>query len=229
MPKPRRRTDLRRRGPQREPYDRILIVCEDTRSARGYFEEIRREWHLSPVNIVVRPSDDGTDPRSVVCYAHDLFSEENNDYDVVYCVFDRDQHETFGQALDLIKKWNLSFQSALVDADGSPRSRFRPIVSDPCFEFWLLLHYRYTDRPYGPTGSRSPCEDLIHDLKEYIKDYDKGSGGVFARTAEYLPVALEHARRRARRADADGTTNPRTDIHLLIQHLDDLRLRTSHP
>lgn len=235
MPKPirkgksrsRRSADLHRRGPGREPYDRILIVCEDTKSARLYFEEIRREWRLSPVNIGVRPSVYGTDPESVVRYARARFDEEGEDYDVVYCVFDRDQHATFGQALALVKTYNEGVSPRSIGGDGAIRARFRSIVSDPCFEFWLLLHYKYTDKPYISTGARSSCEDLVRDLKACIVDYRKGCSGMFARTASLLSTACDHARRRARRADADGTTNPGTEVHLLIEHLDELRRAVS--
>ncbi len=38
--------DLKRKTPNRPPYDRILIVCEGAKTEVNYFEEIRQEARL---------------------------------------------------------------------------------------------------------------------------------------------------------------------------------------
>ncbi len=43
------------------------------------------------------------------------------------------------------------------------------LINNPCFEFWLLLHFQQTSRPYNT------CNEVIRDLKKYIPGYDKNA------------------------------------------------------
>ena len=57
-----------RRGPQREPYDLVLIVCEGAKTEPYYFEGLKRVWRLSNANVHVR-SAGASDPPNLVAYA----------------------------------------------------------------------------------------------------------------------------------------------------------------
>ena len=80
-----------RSGPNREPHDRVLIVCEGKRTEPLYFREIADRYRLSTANIKVIGS--GAGPRTVV-------RADRKERDRVYCVFDRDEHATFQTACD---------------------------------------------------------------------------------------------------------------------------------
>lgn len=67
---------LRRRGPTREPYDRIL----------------------SSANIEIAENDEGSNPINVVDCAIKRYRSDRG-YDRVYCVFDRDRHARYREAL----------------------------------------------------------------------------------------------------------------------------------
>ena len=69
--RPRRRSQLRRKPPTREPYDRVLIVCEDAKTEAAYFRELMDHHRLSTANIegVVGR---GLDPRFLVKQAKEL-------------------------------------------------------------------------------------------------------------------------------------------------------------
>ena len=82
---PRRR--LARPGPKREPYDRVLIVCEGKRTEPLYFQGLADRYRLNMTNIVVVGS--GSDPRTVVRkakvhelveYLQSLKSESDTNY-----------------------------------------------------------------------------------------------------------------------------------------------------
>jgi len=62
--RPRGRSRLRRNAPQREPYDRVLIVCEDAKAAPAYFRELTDRYRLSTANVAIVGS--GSDPRFLV-------------------------------------------------------------------------------------------------------------------------------------------------------------------
>ena len=59
------------------------------------------------------------------------------------------------------------------------------ILSAPCFELWLLLHFEFTDRPYTSVpGGRSACDDVIEQLQRHIPDYRKN-------TTDYLKLVMD--------------------------------------
>ena len=119
----RRRPEKRfaRRGPTREPYDRVLIVCEGERTEPLYLGELADHYRLSTANFKVVGR--GADPKTVVREAKEQLRNENSlgeNFDRVYCVFDRDEHARFLEACNEAR------------ASGLMLAR-----SWPCFEFWL--------------------------------------------------------------------------------------------
>lgn len=200
----------RRRKKPREPYDVVLIVCEGAKTEPAYFTALKNELRLSSANIRICGKECGSAPLSVVDYAIGEF-RKSGDYDRVYCVFDKDRHESYAAAIDKVlrTKWRGS-------------AKIVPITSVPCFEYWLLLHFADTARPYGASASFSPCEELLKDLKTYISDYEKGSD-VFRITYPLVDQAIMRAEVRDRNCAADGTDNPSTKMYQLVTYLQSLK------
>ena len=208
MAKRRPRNRSVRSGPKREPYDRVLIVCEGQRTEPLYFQDIVDRYRLSIANIKVIGS--GADPRTVVREAkkeRDRERRRGDKFDRVYCVFDRDEHATFQTACDeagasglcLTKSW-------------------------PCFEFWLRLHFEFSRQPYGRSGGRSPAENCVEDVRCFLPHYAKAAGGVFFDLEDRLEVAKARAARVLDDARATGAFNPSTEIHELVEYLQSLKL-----
>src|SRR4051812_17565053 len=94
----RRAEEMRRTRGNRATFDRLLIVCEGKKTEPNYFEDIRQELRLPRAEVRVLHSDAGTEPRQIVDYAEKIFLEDPS-FDVVYAVFDRDEHKTYHDAL----------------------------------------------------------------------------------------------------------------------------------
>lgn len=209
----RNRQSLARRGPKREPYDRVLIVCEGEKTEPYYFRELIAAWQLSGANVEIK-GDGGSAPNSVVEYAIELF-ERSPDYDRVYCVFDRDGHARFAAAVQRVR------DHALVKMQGKTacgNAHFEAITSIPCFEYWILLHFEYT------TSHMARFANVRPRLRGYegLAGYDKGARGLFAATQPRLETALTHADRANRAAEAANTDNPTTKMPSLIRFLREL-------
>jgi hypothetical protein len=218
--KERTKAKLRRKKARRDPLDVVLIVCEDEKAAPNYMIDLRDDLGLNPANVVIT-GDCGSSPDSVALDAIRRFEEEP-DFDRVYCVFDRDQHDSYKKALDRIHA------KTLRKRNGNP-ALFRGITSVPCFEYWLLLHYGYNTAPFHPTQSRSPCEAVIAALKQGpIHDYEKALRGVYERTKSRLQQAIDNAERAAKAASAVGTDNPSTYVHELVKDLIELAERKNN-
>ena len=62
QPKERQKNGLARKREKRSTYDRILIVCEGTKTEPNYFKEIQVHFRLQTANVQVEPSQLGTSP-----------------------------------------------------------------------------------------------------------------------------------------------------------------------
>jgi hypothetical protein len=201
---------LQRRGPQRQPYDRVLIACEDKVATPRYLFGLVRHLGISSANIEIAPHQ-GSAPRSVVDAALAAFSRDP-DFDQVYCVFDKDTHPTYDEACQRIASTPLKRRKD--DGNGKPVV-FEAVPSVPCFEFWLLLHFRRTTAPMPRYA------DVIPHLTAHpgFADYDKGRTDTFALTAHRLDTAVQNANHVNAAAAAAGTDNPTTRIGDLVERL----------
>jgi hypothetical protein len=114
---------------KKNPYDVILIICEGSKSEPYYFEGLKKQYRLSNANILIT-SAAGSDPLNIVKLAQKELSSDH--YDKIFCVFDRDGHKTFDEALKLA-----------VNSEQGRSGRIKCITSIPCFEVWVLLHFLF--------------------------------------------------------------------------------------
>lgn len=217
--KERHRRKLERKLGKRASYDRILIVSEGSKTEPQYFKEIRAAYRLHTANIEVQPSELGTQPVQVVNYARELFEHGNPHrkirpqvYEQVYAVFDRDDHPSYFEALELAKSLDGKLRN-----DAKQPVAFHAIASVPCFELWLLLHYEEIQHSLHR-------DDVISRLRKYIPGYTKGESGNFEITRKFLDGAQARAQKLAIQGNAFDDTKPYTDINKLVALL--LSLKT---
>jgi len=204
--------DLLRKLKKKSPYDRVLIVSEGSKTEPNYFQDMIDCLKLNTANVEV-DGKSGSSPISVVIYAKRRCADERrkgNAFDRVFCVFDKDTHTSYIPALDVIKTTR-------------PKNVFQAINSVPCFEYWLLLHFKFTTKPFSLSGSRSSCDYLVRDLKEYLNDYSKGASGLYKKLKDKTAEAISRSKRALDQAREAGTDNPTTHIHELVEYLSKLK------
>lgn len=164
--------------------------------------------------VIVIAEHIGTDPKNVVLAAKKanndrkklVESDEEDEFDEVWVVFDTEgpQHsrgEAVRNAIEQAK--NLKFHTA---------------VSNPCFEFWLLLHF---ERYVKTIADGKACFKL---LKRHLPKYTKGTDA-YASTREHVQKAITNAKQIFReRGDQKEATHPCdlhpcTEVYRLIQSL----------
>jgi hypothetical protein len=80
QPKHRQATrDLKRRAAVRQPYERLLIVCEGEKTEPQYLSEIQRAYRLATAHVQVLHSQFGTEPQQVLEYALTVFKNGDRD------------------------------------------------------------------------------------------------------------------------------------------------------
>ncbi len=206
--------ELRRGAARRAVYEKVLIVCEGSKTEPLYFGEIKDAFEISTANIRIS-GDCGSDPLSVVRHGEHLYAEEkrtspSDPYDRVYFVFDKDSHATFQQAMERIQAIK-------------PRGVFYAVPSIPSFEYWLLLHYEYTTAPFIRTGNKSAGDMVIASLRRYWPEYAKAAKGVFSHLCHQLSGAKVYAARSLAEAARLGSDNPSTRVHELVDYLQNMK------
>ena len=203
---------LQRRKPARAPYAKVLIVCEGEKTEPLYFNGLRDRYRLSSTNIEVT-GECGSSPLDVFNHAKHRYNEENkagDPFDKVYCVFDKDNHASYEQALDRIQR-------------ARPLNTYSAIPSVPSFEYWLLLHFICLTRPYMPLPGNSASRQVLTELQRHYPEYRKGLDSVFETLFGNLEDAKRNAARGLMQVQAANTDNPSTYAHFLVEYLQQIK------
>lgn len=165
----RKHSDLRRRPAIREPKPRFTLFCEGERTEPDYFKALARAHPAILLEIKPSAGVPGTLARRAIAHRADGKKaarrrggvDSYEELDETWAVFDRDEHPSYKEAIDLCHSHNI----------GVARS-------NPCFELWLILHETGFDRPddrhevqrhlrtlrpeYDPNGAKTvACHELI--------------------------------------------------------------------
>ena len=202
---------IRRPEPFKNPQRAILIATEDEQSARLYFEGFKKE--LRAHRVVVIADHEGSDPGSVVDAAKHARANRNaqveegleDPFEEVWVVFDTEGPQ------------NLQRQNAAKNAIEQCRQLgFNTAVSNPSFEFWFLLHFKYHVQLIA--NAASACRLLRKHIRGYSKNTD-----CFPILRDKLDVAVRHAsqivRERCAGREHPCDCHPSTQVHLLVKSL----------
>jgi hypothetical protein len=194
---------LARGKPFRQIRKSFLIACEDSKSAPSYFKSFGNELRPHFIQVEIAPYQ-GSDPKNVVLAAKKV--AEERDFSEVWCVFDVEG--------TLHPNRRSQIKQAIEQAR---QLRFKTAVSNPSFEYWILLHFHPTTELFQ-NGTA-----VIQALKKYYKSYDKGEC-CYQVVREHTDTAIAHAKRLFRercKAHADDPCEclPCTQVHILIETL----------
>lgn len=196
---------LSRSNPRRDPYPRVLLVCEGSVTEKEYFRDLRALGRI-PVTFEFVT---GMGPKALVDSAiekklqAESLSKRTKDsfdiYDSVWVIFDVDEHP---HILDSKKR--------------ALKHGIRLAISNPCFELWVLLHF--SDQ------RRCILRDKVQKLcRKYIKGYKKRLP-----CSELFPQLSAAIQRAQNLRDWHSTRmtdgeNPSTDVDQLVQFIQDIR------
>jgi hypothetical protein len=181
----------------RDPIPTFLIVCEGAKTEPNYF----RSFPVStrPEITIVGA---GCETIAVVNKAIELM--ENQKFDRVWCVFDRDPSNHNNTAP--------RFRKALQVAE---KENIKVAYSNECFELWYLLHFHLFS-----TGV--PRSDYKKKLDKLLGcNYEKNSDDMYARLEDTQHQAIKHAKTLLASYDPHDpeSDNPVTTVHVLVEEL----------
>lgn len=188
---------------------RLLILCEDGKSSKLYFEAFKRDEKLkrdlASVSIeVVHPKDHS--PLGLVIEAKAKVQKarrDRNPYNEIWIVLDKDHHANIDKAIDFAhaNKYNIA-------------------LSVICFEYWVLLHFEKTCKAFNK------CDDIIHYIrKNHFPTYLKKENA-YDDLKDKVNHAIENGKRVVKQNKTDIERGIKlyelsayTDVHLLVQRL----------
>ena len=184
-----------------DPKPIILVVSEGEVTEPEYLRGLQRACRNPRVTIEVAPEHG--DPKFLVEHAKrykeraqtqaDREKDDNLAYDSVWCVFDRDEHPRFGEAIEMARD-----------------NGIRLAISNPCIELWLLLHFRENPGAQLRVKIRAM-------LSKHVPTYDK-----HVDYATYA-AGYQQAAARAGKMDHDAEAadephrNPTTGVYKLTE------------
>jgi hypothetical protein len=193
----------------KEPHKSILIVAEGIKTEPIYFNSLKKKLRLPMINVEVVPA--GAAPITVVDEAISLRNDRKKiakksptqvPYDIVYCVVDVEapKADSLPKAVDKAKANNLEI-----------------ILSNPCFEYWYLLHFRKTSSPFNT--SQDVKSALRHEHPAYCESDKTIFDVVFDKTHEAIKRSKEVLNEQHNNTEDISNCNPSTHIHKIVENL----------
>lgn len=180
---------------------RLLIVCEGEKTEFNYFDKFIRKCKLRGQRVEVKVIDVRMNTaKELIMFLRNMREEPS---DELWAVFDKDGYTRHPDAFNMAKANNI-----------------RIAFSSISFEYWILLHFEYTTRPFGR------ADEVINHLKNkgYI-DYEKNDRTTYGKIKDKTPVAVTHAvrvRKYQHQANPDSKIyemNPYTNVDELLDSI----------
>ncbi len=178
----------------------VLIVCEGRETEPNYIDGLRDHLRVNAAAVHIEGGDSVTDPVGLVRKAQKLYKSDR-DYDLVYVVCD-------GDSIHLADARVLAARP-LRNAAGDT-TQVQMIASCPSIEFWLLLHFEYSARPFQNSAEAQRA------LRAHLPDYRKNDRDIFRKTVTGFDLACQRVQQLKEELRANGGTAPDTDMPLLV-------------
>jgi len=178
----------------------ILVICEGRETEPNYIDGLREHLRINAAAVHIERGDSVTDPVGLVRKAQKRFKADR-DYEFVYVVCDGDsQHLAAARAV----------AAKRLPASSGGGTRVQVIASCPSIEYWLLLHFDYSTRPFRTTA------EVQQALLDHLPDYRKNDRDIFRKAAAGLDLACRRVEQLKAELKANGASAPDTDMHLLV-------------
>ena len=204
-PKPRSIKQYGRGRPARVPKPVTWIVCEGERTEPEYFTYLKTKLGLrEPIHI--KRGNKETDPFKVVKRAKTIRDGSTKE-DVIWCVIDVEGPERYAALRKAIKA---------IGHRPKSKAQISLVLSNPCFEFWYLLHFERTAH-YMQSN-----DELYGLLKTHYPNYSKSGRQICGDVFDKTEIAIENSKAILREKGCSDNLidcNPSTHVHLVVEAL----------
>lgn len=181
----------------------ILIVCEGERTEPNYFDQ------FEVTNITIDPRGIGDNTIRLVEYA--INESKRNDYDQVWCVFDKDSFpkDNFNNAVQLAQN-----------------NDFGIAYSNESFELWYILHFEFLNSQITRDQYIKKLNNIFKSKKDegFPDSYKKNDPNIYRILKPYQHVALKNVKNLSKDYESElipssATQCPVTYVYKLVEEL----------
>lgn len=180
----------------------ILIIAEGKNVTESqYFKSFQNQHNGYSIQMLT--PGHSTDPKGMYKKISQYWKEKELDEkqgDIAFIVLDLDCNPDKALLIKELAKKNKSMKF---------------VISNPCFEVWFLLHFKYSTHTYASSS------EVIKDLRNHISNYEKNMP-VAEMIADKLEVAMTNAGKLKNYFEKIGAKwpseacNPYTDVTIVI-------------
>ena len=203
-----KRVQQKERGVKRRERKKLILIGAEGRNKTetAYFKNFNR---IQNEYVIHFAGGDATDPMGIVNNTYSSVKSENlnlKDGDLAYCFID----------FDVNKKNQESYINHALEKAKS--KGIHMLISNPTFEIWYLLHFRYSTKMYNSNP------EVIQELQKYIPHYEKNSNIydlISTKTNEAINNAkkLEEYHKKSGNGDSMTRKCPLSETYKLVELL----------
>ena len=205
------RSKAERKKTMRTVSGTALLVCEGERTEPTYLKGLIVHLGLNSASVEILPGQSHSNAVAVVNRARERFEQVPRDR--VFALMDAEQDDLEQAIRSCREPLQIGNQKKAI-----PEICIEPIISSPCFEVWLLLHFRYCDQHFRVFN------DVLSQLRVHLPDYSKADRKIFMSVGaeEGLRRAMIHSSRLRTASENSGAQSPATDMDRLVLALSTL-------
>ncbi|MCL2398397.1 MAG: RloB family protein [Defluviitaleaceae bacterium] len=202
-----------RKSKQKTPRPVVIIVCDAKKTEPIYFSHFKNKKRDKLIDVKVVKSAAGKSYDAIIKKAIESAKGVEGKC-TVWCVSDTDVNHNIPNAMDAKNKQLKKY------VEDAKKHGFEIALSNPCFEFWFLLHFTYT------AANLKDYNAVVNELVAYLPDYQKNSD-VYDKLSNRQTTAIDNAKKLRRHYEEEQKTpnlwdvsvNPYTDVYRLVESL----------
>lgn len=180
----------------------IYIVAEGTVTEPLYVDQVRNLYEGDAFNLVmINHRKSKNSPKDLLrCMERYLKNVDVHALDMAFILLDRDSWTE--DDFKLLNNWQLSNEN------------YHVLISNPCFEYWLLLHFH----PGNGVNNRDEC---LRQLKKCLGEYKKNT--IIDLTREKIHQAMDRAKTRLQGQSFEDLVNnhdANSNVYLLFDAIE---------
>lgn len=195
------------------PFRPVIQILCDGSTEKNYSDSLKKErYHNAHICVDPKiPKSSGY--AAIITTAEKILKDKSIDTPVlIFIILDMDTIHSKG-----------NYQGYKQKKEGMQKrwgSFLYFIESRPCFEFWLLLHYQYSDKLYN-------CyDDLKSDLRKHLPGYCKKNDYttcLYSKTKESIQTAIRNAKAILSKSRVPDEEFSYTTFYEMIEKMDSIQ------
>ncbi|SCX13499.1 RloB family protein [Candidatus Aquiluna sp. UB-MaderosW2red] len=182
-------------APARRIKRSIYIIPEGNKTEVEYINLLKDLTRDSDVTLITDPASTSTSPQALVKRATKRESETK--FSEIWIIFDKDDWPP--EQIEAVLRW---------ESQGQIRHK---AMSNPSFEYWLLLHFE--------EGRELSRVELKKRLTQHWPNYYESNKGLEAKKFDLEAIQLAIVRSRARLVSRSSDNQAGSEVHLFVEKL----------